>query len=341
MIEENTRKNQSPHSATMQNFSARLTESPDPERADGPFPLVYVARHGSSNRLEAFAWLVANRKPLLRQLGENGAILFRGFPFITDEDFDQAIRAFDLKNFPFEESLSNAVRRHRTERVFTANEAPPDVEIHLHHELAQTPVYPQRLFFFCEFPPNRGGQTPLCQSHRLLERLRERTPGFIDKCERLGVRYINVMPPGEDLESGQGRGWCKTLGADNRKDAENCLRSLGYGWSWLGGEMLRVCSPALPAVRTLPDGRDVFFNQLIAAWRGWNDSHNEAEKSIFFGDHSEIPDDAMQIVSDTAEELTVDLQWRSGDMVLLDNMQIMHGRRPFSGHRYVLASLAA
>ena len=123
-------------------------------------------------------------------------------------------------------------------------------------------------------------------------------------------------------------------------DAENCLRSLGYGWSWLGDERLRVCSPTLPAVRTLPDGRSVFFNQLIAAWRVWNDSRNEADKSIFFGDHSEIPDDAMQIVSDTAEELTVDLQWRSGGMVLPDNMQIMHGRRPFNDHRYVLASLA-
>ena len=326
---------------TMQNFSARLTEKADPERPGRPFPLVYVARHGAANRTGAFAWLTLNRKRLLQQLSHHGAIVFRGFPFITDEDFDQAVSAFGLENFPFEESMSNAIRRHRTRRVFTANEAPPEVEIYLHHELAQTPVFPTRLFFFCEFPPNRGGQTPLCRSDWLLKRLRERVPGFVNICEQLGVRYINIMSPEEDAGSGQGRGWYQTLGADNRREAEAYLRSLGYGWSWLGGDTLRVCSPALPAVRALPDGRKVFFNQLIAAWRGWNDSNNTGEQSIFFGDHSEIPGEAMQIVAETADEITFDLQWRSGDLVMLDNLQVMHGRRPFSGHRYVLASLAA
>lgn len=79
-----------------------------------------MARHGSSKRPEAFAWLASNRQLLLQRLSETGAVLFRGFPFITDEDFDQAIRIFELKNFPFEESMSNAERRQRTERVFTA-----------------------------------------------------------------------------------------------------------------------------------------------------------------------------------------------------------------------------
>lgn len=323
------------------NFSfADIVES-EGGAGDTAFPLTYVPRAPASRLDAALEWLSANRLRLLEQLEVHGVILFRGFPLGGDEDFDAALRRFELENFPYEGSLSNAIRRHRTERVFTANEAPPDVEIYLHHELAQTPVYPTRLFFFCEAAPESGGATPVCRSDRLLARLRERVPEFVARCERLGVRYINFMPADEDMESGQGRGWCATLGAKNRAEAEERLKSLGYGWSWFDGGVLRACSPALPAVRTLPGGKSVFFNQLIAAWRGWSDSRNEAARSICFGDHSEIPDDDMRAAAEIAEELTVDLAWQAGDMALVDNMQVMHGRRPYSGHRRVLASLAA
>ena len=183
--------------------------------------------------------------------------------------------------------------------------------------------------------------TPLCRSGWLLARIRERVPEFVARCERLGVRYINIMAPGEDMESGQGRGWRSTLGANTIAEAEHRLRALGYGWSWLEGGSLRACTPVLPAVRTLASGKRVFFNQLIAAWRGWSDRRNESEKSICFGDHSEIPSADMEAVVEAAREVTVDLHWQAGDMVLVDNMQVMHGRLPYRGRRQILASLAA
>ena len=59
------------------------------------------------------------------------------------------MEALPLPAFTYDESLSNAVRRNRTDRVFTANEAPPELEIFLHHEMAQTPCFPRYLFFYC------------------------------------------------------------------------------------------------------------------------------------------------------------------------------------------------
>ena len=40
-----------------------------------------------------------------------------------------------------------------------------------------------------------------------------------------------------------------------------------------------------------------------------------------------------------AYDLVFDLPWESGDVALIDNYRVMHGRRPFSGQRSVLASL--
>ncbi|MEM7278990.1 MAG: TauD/TfdA family dioxygenase [Pseudomonadota bacterium] len=305
------------------------------------FPLVYGLVDESATLNETRSWLAMQKTSLLKSLSLHGAILFRGFPVNGAEDFDAFIRAFGLDSFTYEESLSNAVRVNRTELVFTANEAPPDVSIFLHHEMAQTPLFPSRLFFCCEKAPQSAGETPICRSDILLGELEKRVPAFVEKCDQLGVRYSNVMPGEDDPNSGQGRSWRSTLGVVSRREAEARLEKLGYEKQWLADGSLKATTPVLPAIRTLQDGRRVFFNQLIAAFRGWNDVRNESSKAICFGDGSEISATDMQVAIDLGDQLSFDLAWESGDVVLIDNYLVMHGRRPFSGERRVLAALVA
>jgi hypothetical protein len=215
------------------------------------------------------------------------------------------------------------------------------VQIYLHHEMAQTPVYPSRLFFFCEQPANGGGATPICRSDWLLERLHKVVPNFVDDCANKGVRYSQTMPAQDDLASGQGRSWRSTLSADDKAAAETKLAQLGYTWRWQANDALSVTTPILPAVRELADGSRSFFNQLIAAFFGWQDSRNDGRRAITLGDGSALDAVAMQSAVALAEELTVDLQWQLGDVALVDNLRVMHGRRPFQGERKVLASLVA
>ncbi len=306
----------------------------------GAFPLILTIEQ-ALELADVLKQIKAMSQSLQDRLQTHGAILFRGLPLKSDMDFDEFIRAFELPNFTYSESLSNAVRRNRTERVFTANEAPADVSIFLHHEMAQTPIFPSKLFFFCELAAASGGATPLCRSDVLLERLLERDPEFVAQCERKGVRYTNTMPSSDDAASGQGRSWRSTLSAESREDAEARLSQLNYQWLWLEDQSLTVTSPALPAVKQLADGRKVFFNQLIAAFRGWKDRHNANNKTILFGDGSEIPESSMAVAIELADELSFDIPWQSGDVALVDNYLVMHGRRPFQGERKVLASLVA
>jgi hypothetical protein len=306
----------------------------------GVFPLVLACQVPVINLAAATAWVSAHRGELLAKAGRHGAVLFRGFPLATAEDFDAFVAAFALPNFPYHESLSNAVRVNRTPRVFTANEAPPSVAIYLHHEMAQTPVYPGRLFFFCEQPAETGGATPICRSDVLWERLKGLCPAFARDCEAKGLRYSHVMPGEDDAASGMGRGWQSTLRAATRGEAEDRLRELGYSWEWLP-DGLRVTTPVLPAVRELPDGRTTFFNQLIAAARGWKDSRNDPSRAITHGDGTPLDRGAVRVAAGLGDELSFDIPWERGDVALVDNFVAMHGRRTFTGTRKVLASLIA
>lgn len=308
---------------------------------DQPFPLVLEPGVRTATLEQATGWIAQWRDQLLNRAATHGAILFRGFPLTSAGDFDRFVAAFGLANFPYEQSLSNAVRVNRTARVFTANEAPPDVTIYLHHEMAQTPVYPSRLFFFCEQPAQSGGATPICRSDVLWERLADRRAAFARDCQEKGLRYTNVMPAENDAASGMGRSWQSTLGASTRAIAEDRLKRLGYTWEWLADGSLRATTPVLPAVRKLGNGRTSFFNQLIAAAMGWKDTRNDPSKSIRFGDGSPLDRDAVMLATQLGEELTFDIPWQKGDVALVDNYVAMHGRRTFTGTRKVLASLVA
>jgi alpha-ketoglutarate-dependent taurine dioxygenase len=49
----------------------------------------------------------------------------------------------------------------------------------------------------------------------------------------------------------------------------------------------------------------------------------------------------MALTIELGDKLSFDLPWQTGDVALVDNFLVMHGRRPFSGSRRVLASLVA
>jgi hypothetical protein len=314
---------------------------PGQQEFDGRvFPLVLKCNTAGATLDGTVAWVRSQRDDLIEQAQEHGAVLFRGFPLGSPQDLDTFIAAFDLPNFPYYESLSNAVRVNWTERVFSANEAPPEITIFFHHEMAQTPIFPAKLFFFCQQPAEEGGATPICRSDVLFDRLAERCPQFARDCEQKGLQYSNVMPAENDPKSGMGRSWQSTLNAKTREEAEARLQELGYSWDWLPDGCLRATTPVLPAVREVSPGRRTFFNQLIAAFRGWKDTRNDPSKAIRFGDGTPLDQGAVQVASELADELTFDVPWQKGDAVLVDNFLVMHGRRTFRGTRKVLASLA-
>lgn len=286
-------------------------------------------------------FIKSHKRGISRQVEQVGAVLFRGFNIDSAEKLDDVVSAYGEPGFTYEKSLSNAVRVNLTPRVFTANEAPPDVSIYLHHEMAQTPLYPSKLFFGCLLAPEMGGATPICRSDWVLDRLKKEQPELVKAFRDKGVTYRHTMPAEPDPESGQGRSWRDTLSVERKKHAEARLAELNYKWDWQDDDSLLVQTPRLDAIRDLGNGEESFFNQLIAAFRGWEDARNDPSKSVRHGDGSAIDVDALTRAIEIADELTYDLNWEAGDVVLIDNFRVMHGRRPYKGKRKVVASLVA
>lgn len=309
---------------------------------DSVFPRVVLNDTSRGSLGDCVDWVKANLGELESQLRQSGAILFRGFPLDSAETFDEFSNAFGYPNFTYQESLSNAVRINFTRRVFTANEAPKEVEIFLHHEMAQTPISPSKLFFFCKSAADKGGETPICRSDMLFATLAQEMPALAEDFIKKGLKYTTHMPAQDDHTSGQGRSWRSTLSVTSTEEAENKLAELGYSWQWMSDDSLKATTPVLPAVIDLGGGKKVFYNQLIAAYMGWKGVKENPSSAITFGDGSHIPLAGLERAVELSKKFTFDLPWQDGDVALVDNYMAMHGRKPYSGERkrQVLVALA-
>lgn len=224
-------------------------------------------------------------------------------------------------------------------RVFTSNESPPDQKIPFHHEMAQVPEFPSKLFFFCEVEPGTGGETPIVLSHIVYERMKAKYPEFVQRLEERGLMYTRVLGEDDDPSSPIGRGWKSTFLTQDKTTAEKRAAQLGMKLEWMEDGVKTIMGP-IPAVKYDESRqRKIWFNSMVAAYTGWEDARNDPVKAVTFGDGQPLPADIIYDCLKILEEECVAVPWQKGDVLLLDNWAVLHSRRPFDPPRRVLASL--
>mmetsp|Transcript_12565 Transcript_12565/g.12188 ORF Transcript_12565/g.12188 Transcript_12565/m.12188 type:complete len:320 (+) Transcript_12565:88-1047(+) len=307
------------------------------------FPLVIKPKERSRSS-DLNDYIQNKRNEIDNLLLTHGAILFRGYEIYSAEDFDSIVVSTQLNGMEYLGGA--AVRTQITPRVFTANESPSSEKIPFHHEMSQVPQPPTHLFFYCETAPKDGGETPILKSSEVCRRLTEIHPDFMDRLKSQGVKYVRYMSRKDDSTSAIGRGWEATYLTNTKEGAESALTKQGSSFEWLPGDVLKTITKPLPAVRTDRSTDDTkrtgttnFFNSIVAAYTGWNDSRNRGSEAVVLGDGTPVPAVFIKDAVAIMDEICVALPWERGDVLLIDNRTVMHSRRPFQGPRRILASL--
>jgi alpha-ketoglutarate-dependent taurine dioxygenase len=274
-----------------------------------------------------------------QQLARHGALLFRAF-VCGQEQLEDTVRGYSDELFEY--SYRSTPRRTVEGRIYTSTEYPPDQTIPLHNEMSYARRWPRRLWFLCVRPADEGGATPLADSREVLAAL---DPEVRDRFIARGVEYRRNYGPYLDLS------WQEAFQTDDPAVvAERCREQrISFAWTDDGRLLTRAVRPA---VVTHPvTGEAVWFNQahlfhaanLPAAVRASLAELVQPDhlpRGAFFGDGSPIEDTKIREIEGVYEDLAYDVRWQAGDVVLIDNLLMAHGRRPFAGERRVLVAMS-
>jgi alpha-ketoglutarate-dependent taurine dioxygenase len=305
--------------------------------SDDPLPLVVRAKHQTT---ALTAWVRANQAVVEEALKLNGGILFRDFSLDGIDDFGGFVRSFHLELLEYKER--STPRTKVGDRLYTSTEYPAHQHIALHNEFSYSFTWPMRIFFFASQAPESGGQTPIADSRRVYQGIapdvRRR---FIEK----KVMYVRNYGTGIDLS------WQEAFQTNDKAEVEEHCRRAPLDWEWLDGDRLRTCQ-VRPSVAQHPiTGEMVWFNQ--AHLFHVSNLGSETQESIYkvfdeqdlprnayYGDGSPFSSEDLDEVRRAYKEATVVFSWQPGDILMLDNMLVAHGRRPYSGQRRILVALA-
>jgi len=289
--------------------------------------------------LSITSWAGQNCDYIQTHLQNYGGVLFRNFQIQGASDFGDFMEA--ISQTPMSYSYRSTPRTQVEGKIYTSTEYPADRSIPLHNEMAYARQWPMIVAFYCEQPATEQGETPIADSRRILTHIpSEIRKRFID----LGILYVRNYGAGLDLS------WQEVFQTEYRQDVEAYCQQAEIDYEWWGQDQLRtrqVCD----AIATHPHTHDtLWFNQahlfhisnLGAAQEQLQTSLSQQHwpRNAYFGDGSEISEEALTAIRAAYTQETVQFSWQTGDVLLLDNMLTAHGRRPFTGPRRVLAGMA-
>jgi alpha-ketoglutarate-dependent taurine dioxygenase len=281
-------------------------------------------------------WIAAHRERIQDCLRSYGAVVLTGLPPDLGL-FSDVVRT--VGGEPLTYSERSTPRSEVEPNIYTSTEYPPDQPIPMHNENSYSDRWPDTLFFVCRTPAESGGATPIADSRAVLGLL---PPEVRERFAR-GVRYTRTF------REGFGLSWQETFQTESRAEVEQYCREHGQQFTWTE-DGLRT-GHRRPAWRTEPaTGEEVWFNQanlfhvsaldeevqeaLLAVYAA-----EDLPRNAYFGDGEEIHPDDIAAVDAAYATASLALPWQAGNILIINNMLVAHGREAFTGGRQILVAM--
>lgn len=310
-------------------------------------------------------WLHEHRSVVQEALLVHGALMFRGFEVQRAQDFERVALAVEDRLSAEYRGTSPRKVVPGTEYVFCASELPSFFPIPQHIEMSFVPEPPRTIFFGC-MVPNRGfgGETALCDFREVYRQLSPPIRAAFDERGVLNIRNYHELKRWYHFDPWQLKGWRDVFETSDAAAVERECKQYGWRCQWGRARSLRVLGVS-PASVTHPETGDrVWFNhagvfhfamlpqELARIWQRSGDwvqglllllsrpllrlmrmMQGELDHGMHaqFGDGTPIPDEFMEHVRSVIWRNMVFPKWQRGDVVVLDNLRVSHGRQPYRG----------
>ncbi|HEX6291095.1 MAG TPA: TauD/TfdA family dioxygenase [Herpetosiphonaceae bacterium] len=285
-------------------------------------------------------WAAAHREEIQAHLLTHGGLLFRDFAVPEIADFEQFVRATSGNLLEYRERSSP--RSQVSGNIYISTDYPADQPIFLHNENSYQHTWPLKIFFFCVTAAEQGGETPIADVRKVYQRI---DPAIRARFARKGWMYVR------NFGQGIGLPWQTVFQTEDKAAVEEYCRQHQIEATWREGDRLRTRAIREAVLRHPQSGELVWFNHatffhvttlspmvrdaMLAEF-----SEEDLPANSYYGDGTPIEPEVVEALREAYHQETVSFPWQRGDILMLDNMLVAHGRAPFVGSRKVVVGMA-
>jgi alpha-ketoglutarate-dependent taurine dioxygenase len=263
---------------------------------------------------------VGNQFPAAEELIQlfklHGALLLRGFNF-TKESFRDFTASITPEFIGYQGGAYARDPIDGDSTVLSVTGQRQFFAVPMHGEMCYQKNPPTILWFFCHRPPVSGGETTLCDGIDFFEKL---SPAARDLFTSRKVKYIRHY----------GReGW---EGIYQTSDPEQVARVCAERDTECAydpaDDTISTAYAKSALTETLYGGKSAFVNNILTILE--QESQNQKHSRVRMEDNSPIPPEVVTELKTLEKALTRAVAWQPGDLVMVDNTRLMHGRNAFN-----------
>ncbi len=270
-----------------------------------------------------------SRDDKIALLREHGSVLFRGFAL--DEAAFRELSA-ELGARFYNMSLDPRIREMVSSDGVVAGVLKGQNALPLHMERGYSPLRPELVMFHVLQPSPVGGESLLCRGARVLDEL---APATVARFRAHRLVYRHTWEP----QAGQGRYGETPADVDALFAGRDDILEHRFE-----GDLLHYTYAVPAIVRSRLGGGDGFVNNLEGAWELQHASHENRRAvhahSVGFEDGEELTQALVDEVHDAVVRATEVHVLEPGDVEVLDNYRVMHGRHAYEGTRIMHTIMA-
>ncbi len=297
------------------------------------------------------------KKKIYGVIDQQGALLVQDTGLKSIREYSEFLSSVGYRNHSY--LGGSSPRTDQGGSVYTATEIPADITIPIHQEMSYLNSMPDYISFFCEDPPQNDQKTNLIGDMR---KFTDRLPVELKnryKGKRSSLRRM-LPPTGKNTGFYRAKkSWQETLGTNNREKALAIAGQKGWKLSWTDNDFLEIIQEPVPFFRTHPIHGEIWCTQalsyqpmtrrLTAKKDGRTedlqlldsalDNAPETIDQMIMENGSSVPPKDSRIWFEISLEIQTPYALRQGDIIILDNILMAHGRSQFTGPRRIFTAL--
>lgn len=302
-------------------------------------PLVLEVQ-GNTN-FNPFDWVHENQTLLENYLLKHGGILLRNFNINSVSEFNRMVQRLSPNLLDY--VYRSTPRTKLGGKIYTATEYPADRIIPLHNENAYSRSWPNKIFFFSVIIASEGGETPIADSRNVYKKI---DPQIKDKFEKYGVMYTRNYTKGIDLN------WQEVFQTEEKAEVEKYCQENNIEFEWKAEIPELTTRQTCQATLLHPVTREpVWFNQAHLFHISSLDEASRLSlikelgeenipRNASYGNRDPLEGEVLDHIREVYNHEKIKFKWHKGDIMILDNLLMAHGREAYKGERKVAVAMA-